>query len=67
MRDPILPWTPKAGEDNSEEIARRLAEREAVARRWEAWQSLRRYLLVMLLAFLGGMFGSLTTIVILHH
>ena len=34
-------------------------------RRWEIWQSVRRYLLVLLLTGLGSMIGSAITLYVL--
>ncbi len=64
------PWEPQPGEpqDHSAWEAERAAEREAMIRahrRWETWQSIRRYLLVLLLTGLGSMIGSAITLFIL--
>lgn len=59
------PWQPKAGSPFVGPVdpmaAASMAEYEAQLRRWERWQSIRRYLLVMLLATLGGMIGGMAS------
>lgn len=66
------PWTPKAGTSETEEdrearLTRQMEERAAAIRKWEMWQAIRRYFLVLLIAFLGGMIGAAFTLVVLHH
>lgn len=60
------PWTPKAGDDAiSADIAAMMAsdaeERARIYARWERWQTIRRYLLVLLLALVGGMIGGMSS------
>lgn len=59
------PWVPKPGVDRPD-IAAMMAEdaeeRAAIYARWERWQTIRRYLLVLLLTGLGSMIGSAITI-----
>ncbi len=66
------PWTPKPGTDPDyaaieAEKARQQAVYERRLRRWERWQSIRRYLLVLLLTGLGSMIGAAITILAFAH
>lgn len=60
------PWTPRAGTDQPPPQPR-LSPEEYMRqhRRWEIWQSVRRYLLVLLLTGLGSMIGSAITLYVL--
>lgn len=61
-----LPWTPAPGDDSVQADIARMMEEDAEARaeaveRWERWQTVRRYLLVLLLALVGGMIGGMSS------
>ena len=60
------PWTPRAGIDQPPPPPRLTPEEYMRQyRRWEIWQSVRRYLLVLLLTGLGSMIGSAITLYVL--
>lgn len=66
------PWQPKPGTSSPPQYqmfeSREEAEEHLAAlRRWETWQSIRRYLLVLLLTGLGSMIGSAITLLTFIH
>lgn len=66
------PWTPKPGQSPDPMLAKiaQLERQNAYLladRQWHRWQDIRRYLLVMLLALLGGMIGGVSSAFTLLH